>query len=264
MADRVLPGPVSANTCINEAVCVHTSKIFDSCRDKDCVEDLRVYPTNCSQAYLDCAISIRPRSVKLLYVDVDVEEMTFNRGYYAVDATFFYKVCGETYPGANMVTGLAVFNKRVILFGSEGSAKVFSSKNCANHKIICSDQPCAVVEAVDPIALSMKLVEPGPCPKGEAQLYDVPETIMELLGEDLMFTPAGKRWYVTLGQFSIIRLERDTQLVIPSYNYCFPEKECVGGSEDDPCALFERIRFPVEEFFPPDSVSCPEEYKELL
>ncbi len=28
-----------------EAVCIHTRKIYDSCRDKDCVEDLRVYPT---------------------------------------------------------------------------------------------------------------------------------------------------------------------------------------------------------------------------
>jgi hypothetical protein len=91
MADRVLPGPVSTDTLINEAVCVHTSKIFDSCRDKDCVEDLRVYPTSFSQAYIDSALSIRPRSVKLLYVDVDVEEMTFNRGYYMVDATFTIK-----------------------------------------------------------------------------------------------------------------------------------------------------------------------------
>ena len=33
---------------ITEAVCVHTRKIYDSCRDKDCAEDLRVYPTLCS------------------------------------------------------------------------------------------------------------------------------------------------------------------------------------------------------------------------
>ena len=30
---------------ITEAVCVHTRKIYDSCRDKDCLEDLRLYPT---------------------------------------------------------------------------------------------------------------------------------------------------------------------------------------------------------------------------
>ena len=35
MPDRVLPGPVQENSCIREAVCVHTRKIYDSCRDKD-------------------------------------------------------------------------------------------------------------------------------------------------------------------------------------------------------------------------------------
>lgn len=35
MADRVLPGPVDSTTCIREAVCVHTKKIFDSCRERD-------------------------------------------------------------------------------------------------------------------------------------------------------------------------------------------------------------------------------------
>ena len=45
MADRVVPGPVNDDDCIKEAVCVNTRKIMDSCRDKDCIEDLRVYPT---------------------------------------------------------------------------------------------------------------------------------------------------------------------------------------------------------------------------
>jgi hypothetical protein len=30
-----------------------------------------------------------------------------------------------------------------------------------------------------------------------------------------------------------------------------PEKECVSGSEDDPCDLFKNIKFPIDEFFPP-------------
>ena len=70
MADRVVPGPVENSACIKEAVCIHTRKIFDSCRDKDCVEDLRVYPTVCSQVYIESAFSVRPRSAELLYVHV--------------------------------------------------------------------------------------------------------------------------------------------------------------------------------------------------
>jgi hypothetical protein len=110
----------------------------------------------------------------------------------------------------------------------------------------------------------MKLVETDHCPKGEARIAEMPGAILEAIGEEILFTPQGRKWFVTLGQFCIIRLERDTQLVIPSYNYCFPEKECMGGSDEDPCSMFGKIRFPVEEFFPPDSVECPEEYKELL
>lgn len=35
MPDRVMPGPVQDTDCIKEAVCIHTRKIFDSCKDKD-------------------------------------------------------------------------------------------------------------------------------------------------------------------------------------------------------------------------------------
>ena len=43
MADFIEPGPICDTAGIREAVCIHTRKIFDSCRDKDCVEDLRLY-----------------------------------------------------------------------------------------------------------------------------------------------------------------------------------------------------------------------------
>ena len=35
MPEKVVPGPVQDSACIREAVCIHTKKIFDSCRDKD-------------------------------------------------------------------------------------------------------------------------------------------------------------------------------------------------------------------------------------
>ena len=78
-----------------------------------------------------------------------------------------------------------------------------------------------------------------------------------------MLTDTPRRWLTTIGQFSIIRLERDTQLVVPAYDYCMPEKECPGTVSDDPCTLFSRIQFPVDEFFPPDSVSASDDYRSL-
>ena len=53
MPDRVVPGPVGNTASIREAVSINTNKIFDCCRDKDCIDELRVYPTLTSQTYLD-------------------------------------------------------------------------------------------------------------------------------------------------------------------------------------------------------------------
>ena len=65
-----------------------------------------------------------------------------------------------------------------------------------------------------------------------------------------MITNEGRQLFVTLGQFSIIKLERDIQLLMPAYDFCMPDKECAGNPED-PCALFQNFQFPVDEFFPP-------------
>lgn len=260
MPDRIVPGPVEADSAIQEAVCVHARKIFDGCKDKDCVEDLRLYPTVSAQALIDTAFSVRPRSAELLYAQVNVQEITFNRGYYTVDVTYFYRVLGDTYPGGETVTGLSVFNKRVMLFGSEASAKVFASDDTETAPD--AGLPIGVVEAVDPINLNMKLIE-NETPSMDVPEIQIPDWILDIFGEELVLTEQARNVLVTVGQFSIIRLERDTQLLLPAYDYCVPEKECEGTTEDDPCAMFSRIEFPMDEFFPPDTVVEEENYRSL-
>ena len=263
MADKVNSEPADSLPSIREAVCVNTKKIFDSCRDKDCVDDLRVYPTITSQSYIENAISIRPRSAQLLHMDVSVEPISFNRGYFTVDCTYFYRVIGETFPAGQICTGLAIFDKRVMLFGSEGNVKTFSS-NAAPAFAPTNELPVAVVHSVDPICLHCKLVESECLIPSELEQRGIPRFITEAYDDALVMTDTAKRWYATIGQFSIIRLERDTQLVIPAYDYSVPEKECPGVScDEDPCMLFSRIRFPLEEFFPPDSVSECDNYRSM-
>ena len=56
--------------------------------------------------------------------------IAYNAGHYAADLTFFYRIWGETVnPPARPVPldGLAVFSKRVVLFGGTCAARVFSS-----------------------------------------------------------------------------------------------------------------------------------------
>ena len=35
MPEKVAPGPISEERCVREAVCIHTKKIFDSCKEED-------------------------------------------------------------------------------------------------------------------------------------------------------------------------------------------------------------------------------------
>ena len=221
MPPRVTPGPVQDNACIREAVCVHTRKIYDSCRDKDCLEDLRLYLTSNSQAIIaNNCVNIRARSAELLYVTTDVEEVTLNRGFYTIDVRYFYKITGEAYTLSNKITdvsGLAIFDKRVILFGSEGNAKIFTSDAVLGgldpQALEKTNLPTAVVEAVDPIVLNIKVVDTCPPCCCECDVYDVPDFIAQSFESPLVFDCTERRIYVTLGQFSISRLEGDAQLL---------------------------------------------------
>ena len=162
--------------------------------------------------------------------------------------------------------GLCVFDKRCILFGSEGNAKIFSSDTAFDELDIPgrmrTNLPIAVVEAVDPIVLDTKVTD---CPSAPAcdcgRLTEIPSFIAQSFGQELVFDDsANRRFYVTLGQFTLVRLERDTQLLIPVYDYCVPQSECPCDAQEDPCGLFRSVAFPVNEFFPPNSVETPCDY----
>ena len=256
MHDTVSPGPLNGcNPSVREAVCVHTNQIYDSCRAKECLEDLRVYPTRASQEILDSASSVKCKCSELIWTYIDVQEVSFNRGFYAVDIKFFYRIVGEAYGCSSRpqeVVGLATYEKRVILFGSEGNVRIFNSKINAISQ--ATNMPTAIVEAVDPICLNMKLVEPCECRCANDDPCEVPGFLNDFFCDELVVGGECKRWFVTLGQFSIVRLERDSQLLIPSYDFCMPSKECAAtdSASDNACDLFRQIKFPVEQFFPPN------------
>lgn len=156
-----------------------------------------------------------------------------------------------------------MFDKRVILFGSEGSAKVFSSEAALGamdeQNIMKTNLPTAVVEAVDPIVLNMKLVDMCECrPCCDCELSDIPPCICSCFGSDLCFGNEGKRVYVTLGQFSIIRLSGTPSCSCRSTTTVCRRRSATAaatGSQEDPCEVFRQVKFPVDEFFPPNS-SC--------
>ena len=117
---------------IREAVCIDTKRIYDSCVSKDCLENLRVTFFSKSQRLIDEAVNIKCRECQVATVSVDVEEVPFNRGYYSVDITFFFRLEFDTYQAPcttpEVAVGYAKFTKKCILYGSDGRVKVFNNR----------------------------------------------------------------------------------------------------------------------------------------
>ena len=266
MSDNNQAGTACDLRGIREAVCVHTDKISDSCLAKDCIEDLQVYLTVPSQQALDCAVSAKARYVELLHVGGHVETVPYSTGYYTVDLTFYYRVIADASAAGGRpttVTGLAIFSKRLVMFGGETSARSFSSRSgvscLCKQAIQAGNVPEAIVEVVDPMILGSRVQEVCSCNCCPPSPPVIPEAILGCFEEQLVLDGESKRLLVTIGQFSIARLERSTQLLIPTFDYCIPSKTCknVGSSNtESPCEVFGQIEFPMDAFFPSKNDSC--------
>lgn len=242
-----------------DTLSIHTRKITDSCRDKDCIEDLRVYLTKGSQCLLDSAAGAKVRCADLLYTYIDVEPVAFDRHHYCVDVTFYYRILADAIIGSSRpaaLYGLAVFSKRAVLCGEDSRAHIYTSDTRLGEPDgltrYSANRPTAVVEVLDPMVLSSKVKEVCECACQETTATQIPAGIREAFDDELVLSGERRRLFVTLGQFSIVRLERDAQLVVPVIDYSIPTKECCDapGCAEDPCEMFSRIPFPTAQFAP--------------
>jgi len=264
--NKVFPGPITGTPpAVKEAVCIDTGRVYDSCRDKECLEDLRVYLTCDSQCVLDHANCVKCRNAEVIWVDIDVEPVPFNKGFYTVDLHYYYRITAEAYTQESrpiLIEGVATYEKRLMLFGGEGHAHIFTSQMISDNDGIPlpakTNRPSARVEVVDPIVLDIRFIDPcDPCAcncccDDSASMFCFPKCICNCFnGGDFVMCGNIRKLFVTLGQFTITKLIRASQLLIPSYDFCLPEKECNATTEGhDPCEMFKNIQFPVEEFFP--------------
>lgn len=257
-----------------EQICVSCNRIMDSCRDKDCFENVRVYLDDCGQQCLERSSTVRVKCANIAWTSLAVDPVQFNRGFYSVTIRFYLRLTFEfcLAPGrVQEAQGIAVAEKRVILFGGEGNVSVFRSVPgtdgfCAPLPVI-SDEPCsccdrraslptAVCEVADPVILDARISEEKHCIcKTVCCFSDIPLAlwngcIPQSGGDDNRFLT------ISFGLFSVIRLERPGQFVINATEYCVPDKECCEPPENEPCAMFRRMQFPVSEFSCGSSHSC--------
>lgn len=241
-------------------VCIDTNVVLDCCKDRDCFEDARVYLCEDGAQMLESATNIRTKSAKILWAYVGVEEVPFNNGFYRVSVRYYIEVCFEGCVGvgrSKMFKGLVVLSKDVVLYGGCGRAISFSSDpennycSIGNTDNMSTNDPIAVVETVEPIVLGSKVVDCScPCaPCSLCDCQDLPDVVRSAFQGSFNLQDTANRLYVSLGIFSVIRVERPTQLLIQATDYSVPDKECPSSqSSDNPCALFKTMAFPTSEF----------------
>lgn len=242
-------------------VCIDTYRVLDSCRDKDCFEDVRVYLTGEGQEIIERTGAVRAKCAEVIWANIDIDNVPFNRGFYQLYLRLYTKITCEACIGPGNIQefdGIAAVEKKVILFGGEGNVSVFRSE--LQHSSFCScggkgvgkgtSLPLAVLETVDPIVLSTKLVEPGRCCRSNCavSIDEIPDNVFAAVRGELIDCPGMNRLLVSLGLFSVVRIERPAQYLVSGIEYCVPEKECLMPPVEDPCSLFKQMAFPTAEF----------------
>ena len=255
----------NSNQNTNGVVCIDTKRVLDSCRDRDCFEDTRVYLTCLGEDILQNSTNVRTRSAKIICAYVGVDEVPFNCGFYRIRVRYYIELEFEACIGvgrSQCFKGIAALEKEVVLYGGEGRAISFTSTprsnycDVYNHKNATTNDPIAVVETVEPVILGTKVSDCNcPCPCGGTEYNDLPDGIRDCLGEELITNSTGPRLLVSFGLFSVIRIERTAQLLVQATDYSVPDKECTDAtSNDNPCALFRTIAFPSNQF---RATGCP-------
>ena len=159
-------GGLSAGT--RETVCIDTMRVLDSCRDKDCYENARVYLTGCGQEVINRTSTVRTADAKIIATSIVVDDVPFNRGFYQINIRFYIRLQFEACVGGGQTQefrGLAIVDKSAVLFGGEGCVHIFRSSEEGNPcscpcKEGSTNKPVAVVETVEPIVLGTSVVGP--------------------------------------------------------------------------------------------------------
>ena len=259
-----------------ETFCIETNRILDSCRDRDCFENVKVFLTDLGQDLIDHTTQVRVKDACIAWTYIGIDPVQFNRGFYSITIRFYIKLILEACvcPGrAQEFDGIAVLEKQVVLYGGDSNVNIFRSSSdssafCAEPEPCYKERtvPTAVVEAVDPIVLGVRVLEPA-CPEPICCCCcacDVPESIAGCLSAPLCGVRAGhggngggggenngRTLVVSLGIFSLVRVVRPAQYLINATEFCVPDKECISAHPTDPCELFRSMAFPIGEFCPP-------------
>lgn len=232
--------------------CIIAMKVYDSCRQQDCLDPSLIGPARaaCNSSYCGITVSqgeiiVPPANAAGVTVtDLRVERVVivsktpsnFKLGFWDIDLkyVFSYKITFRDINGDSLccVKAHSVFNKMVTLFGSATTESVISTDllNCAGTTIDVNADPFVWVESK---AVPLKAVLGfDNCCCDDGRNHDDADVVN-----------------VTIGLFTIIKLYRLVNLVVSSRGFCIPEK--CEESFRNPCDFFADQDFPMDVFAPP-------------
>ena len=85
-------GRTGLSTTSSGSVIIDTSRGFDACRDRDCFEDVVVYVSGEGQELIDRTSNIKVAHACVLWSNISVEPVQFNRGFYQVTVRLYVKL----------------------------------------------------------------------------------------------------------------------------------------------------------------------------
>ena len=159
MSENRFPcGASDRNICKSETVCIDTNRVLDSCRDRDCFEDVKVLLTDFGNEILEHTTNIRAKSAHIVSTQITVDPIKFNKGFYSINIRFYVKICFEAClcgGRSQEFEGIAVLEKNVILYGSESNVSVFKSSfdstdfcSAPEPCYSCENVPMTIVETI--------------------------------------------------------------------------------------------------------------------
>jgi len=215
--------------------CLITFKVYDQCRQQDCLRDLPAYTATAPLVPIDppdTAVSVEIVAASLVITSIGTTKAKslIRKGYYDVTVTygFSYDLIFRDSTGVQIglpVAATSSYTKTVELFGSEGQDVALFSEIFADLQVSGLTAPFSLVEA----------------------------NVLPLPGAKIIYTgatPVQTGVTVMIGLFTIIKLFRFVELVVESKGCCMPEP--CSEITDDPCTFFESLDFPFDIFCPPE------------
>ena len=230
--------------------CLIAFKVYDSCRQQNCLNDGIIGPARAARNTSYCGIAVSEGEIivppttaaSVTISDLKVERVVivskkqsnFKVGYWDIDLkyVFAYKLAFRDISGDVLCTVCArsVYNKMVTLFGSITTNSVISTDLlCGSGSTLdINADPFVYVES-KAVALKAELKYENCCCASNGEDADAVS--------------------VTIGLFAIIKLYRIVNLVVSSRGFCVPD--VCEDTDFDPCDFFDDLDFPMDTFAPP-------------